>query len=345
MIDRSLAVWFALTAFSVLYVAWDAFRDNPEMGVMKWGFILVTLFTGPVGACIYVLSCKPPVPEHHAEFVSPLWKQAVGSTVHCLAGDATGIIAAAAVTLSMGLVMWHDIVAEYVLGFGFGLFVFQALFTRTMLGGSYRKALSASLYPEWVSMNAVMAGMVPVMVVLMSRDMSSMHPTSLRFWGVMSLASIVGFIFAYPVNLWLVGVQLKHGMGTSLALGKGGHSPEMEMGSAAPTEMNSAPEEKMGMVSNPDMSIEPAPNAANEAKVGLEPEAGMQMKDGTSMAGTSRPSTTRAQRWAMALMTLVALWGGVIVAGTVGDLTMSPRTGMAEMGAGQQNMTMPMPKN
>lgn len=72
-------------------------------------------------------------------------------------------------------------------------------------------------------MNAVMAGMIPTMVVLMNRDMASMHATSLRFWGVMQLATIVGFAVAYPVNLWLVGVRLKHGMCTVRALGEGGH--------------------------------------------------------------------------------------------------------------------------
>ncbi|MBA3340329.1 MAG: DUF4396 domain-containing protein [Gemmatimonadaceae bacterium] len=284
MIERSLIAWFALTAVSVLYVAWDTYRNNPEMVVMKYGFILVTLFMGPVGACVYVLSCKPPVPRDHAAFVNPLWKQAVGSTVHCLAGDATGIIVAAAITMAMGLVMWHDLLAEYALGFGFGLFVFQALFTRQMLGGSYFKALRKSLYPEWVSMNAVMAGMIPTMVVIMSRDMTSMHPASLRFWGVMSIASTVGFFVAYPVNLWLAGVGLKHGMGTVLALGEGGHSPEME---GAPA---------------------------------------------MAMAHDSMPAgATRQQRWAMAVLSLVALWAGVLLAAWGGDLTMSPSSGMAGM--------------
>ena len=53
-------------------------------------------------------------------------------------------------------------------------------------------------------MNAVMAGMIPVMVVLVSRDMQAMEPISLRFWGVMSLATLVGGVIAYRVNVWLV---------------------------------------------------------------------------------------------------------------------------------------------
>ena len=36
-IDIILLGWFVLTALSVLYVAWDASTNNPEMTVMKWG--------------------------------------------------------------------------------------------------------------------------------------------------------------------------------------------------------------------------------------------------------------------------------------------------------------------
>lgn len=69
-------------------------------------------------------------------------------------------------------------------------------------------------------MNALMAGVVPVIV--MSRDISAMEPTTARFWRVMSLATIVGGVLAYAVNWWPVSTGLKHGMGSSRALGKGG---------------------------------------------------------------------------------------------------------------------------
>lgn len=233
-LDPLLAAWFVLTALSVAYVAWDASTRNPELKVMKWGWLLVTLYGGPVMAAAYVLSCQAPPNVRHENFVRPLWKQAFGSSIHCMAGDATGIIVAAGVTTSLGLPMWQDVLGEYVFGFAFGLLIFQALFMRDMVGGSYAKALRRSLVPEWLSMNAVMAGMIPAMVVLMSRDMAAMHATSLHFWGVMSLATLVGFLVAYPVNLWLVGVGLKHGMGTVRVLGQGGHSIAADPTVAAP---------------------------------------------------------------------------------------------------------------
>jgi hypothetical protein len=228
MIDIVLGAWFVLTAVSAAYVAWDASAHNPELTVMKWGWVLVTLYTGPLGAALYVLSCKEPRPGTHEVFITPAWKQALGSTIHCMAGDATGIILAATVTGLLGWPMWLDVVSEYIFGFLFGLLIFQALFMRDMLGGSYAQALRSSVLPESVSMNAVMAGMIPTMVILMSRDMLAMEPTSVRYWGVMSLASIVGVLVAFPFNWWLVAAGLKHGMGTVRALGKGGHTMDHE---------------------------------------------------------------------------------------------------------------------
>ena len=285
-LDAVLIGWFVLTAISVAYVACDAFTRNPELRVMKWGWLLVTLYGGPIMAAAYVLSCQEPANERHEDFVRPQWKQAFGSAIHCMAGDATGVIAAAAITTALGLPMWQDVIAEYAFGFAFGLLIFQALFMRDMAGGSYWGALRMSFIPEWLSMNAVMAGMIPTMVVLMSQDMAAMHANSLRFWGVMSLATLVGFAVAYPINLWLVGVQLKHGMGTVRALGDGGH----EVGADR-------------------QSTTPMPDMGHDAMAGM-----------SGMATGAR--VTAPQIVAMTVLTLLMLGAGIIVATLFGRWAM-----------------------
>jgi len=214
-IDYLLVAWFLLAAVSTAYVAWDQFRNNPEPTVMKWGFILVTLYMGPLGLLLYVLADKEPRPGTHERFTAALWKQGVGSTIHCVAGDATGIILAAAITATLGLPMRVDLVVEYTAGFAFGLFIFQSLFMKEMMGGSYLENVRKTFLPEFISMNAMMAGMAPVMsFLMMGRDMRAMVPTELLFWGVMSLGVIAGFIVAYPVNVWMVERGLKHGLMT-----------------------------------------------------------------------------------------------------------------------------------
>ncbi|WP_455240201.1 DUF4396 domain-containing protein [Variovorax durovernensis] len=111
--------------------------------------------------------------------------------------------------------MWIDLIVEYIAGFAFGLFIFQSLFMKNMMGGTYWENVKKSFMPEFISMNAMMAGMAPVMALLMmGRDMRAMDPTELIFWGVMSLGVAVGFAVAYPVNVWMVSRKLKHGLTT-----------------------------------------------------------------------------------------------------------------------------------
>jgi FtsP/CotA-like multicopper oxidase with cupredoxin domain len=214
-IDYLVLTWIALALLSTAYVAWDQFRGNPEPAVMKWGFVLTTLYMGPIGLLLYVLSDKEPRPGTHEQFTASLPKQGIGSTIHCVAGDATGIVLAAVVTISLGLPMWIDLIVEYLADFAFGLFIFQSLFMKRMMGGSYWQNVRRTFVPELISMNAMMAGMAPVMsFLMMGRDMRAMEPWQPLFWFVMSLGVIVGFAVAYPFNLWMVAKGLKHGLMT-----------------------------------------------------------------------------------------------------------------------------------
>jgi hypothetical protein len=183
MLTGIITVWFILTALSALFVTYDLLTNTPAMGVMKLGWVLVVLYTGPVGLFIYLLSCREPLPRTHELFIAPLWKQAVGSTIHCLAGDATGIILAAVITSRFEFPRALDIVFEYAAGFTFGLLIFRALFMKGMMGGSYLQAVRRTVLPEWLSMNAIMAGMIPVMVSFMVRAADTMGPGHPAFGG------------------------------------------------------------------------------------------------------------------------------------------------------------------
>ena len=63
-------------------------------------------------------------------------------------------------------------------------------------------------------MNLLMAGMVPTAMTLRRRVDLAGDPAHARFWFVMSMALLVGFVIAYPMNWWLVANHLKHGMMT-----------------------------------------------------------------------------------------------------------------------------------
>ncbi|RSK38838.1 DUF4396 domain-containing protein [Hymenobacter perfusus] len=315
--------WFALTALSAAYVAWDLFTSTPEMKVMKWGWVLVTLYTGPVGLLVYWFSCREPSPGTHEQFVAPLWKQAVGSTIHCAAGDATGIIVAAAITGYFGLRMGVDIWLEYAAGFAFGLFIFQALFMKDMMGMSYGEALRSSFLPEWMSMNAMMAGMLPTMVILMSRDMRAMEATSPWFWAAMSAATLVGVVVSYPVNYWLVKNRLKHGMGTERALGKGG-APQEAVAAPAYAGHGMAAMPHMAGMSHGMPAAAPTPaHTGHHMAAAPQEMPGMDMGSGTPVSGLRKAVVTG--------LTLLMLAVGYWLAARYGDLSMRPGEPMTDM--------------
>lgn len=218
----ALALWFALAGLSVAFVAFDI-RSTPAAPVLKWAFLILTVFAGPLGAFFYVLGCREPLAGTHETYVTARWRQVLGSTMHCAAGDGLGIIAGAAMATWWQFPAGVDFIVEYLLGFGFGWGFFQAFAMREMEGGSYIRSLRMTFLPEFLSMNVLMAGMLVSMHLLMPRVDGGADPAALGFWFVMSMALIAGFCLAYPVNWWLVTNGMKHGMITVRAAGKGSH--------------------------------------------------------------------------------------------------------------------------
>ena len=212
MLGGALVLWFILTGLSLIVLIHDLYTNTPTQWVMKLAWILIVLYTGPVGLTIFFLSRRQPIAGSHDSFIEPHWKQAVGSMMHCVAGDATGIILAAIVTFHLGLPNGLDLIIEYVTAFIVGLLIFQALFMKSMMRGNYFLAIKKTLFAEPVSMNMVMVGMIPMMAILRGVIPGGDYPEGPIFWGISSVATLAGIITAYPVNSWLVGSGLKHGM-------------------------------------------------------------------------------------------------------------------------------------
>lgn len=217
----ALVMWFILTFGSVIFLLWDQFTNTPSMRVMTWAWVLVIIYTGPIGLFFYFLSCRQPLPNAHDEYIKAHWKQTLGSQIHCVAGDATAIIIMAAILYAFNVANGVEIILEYAAAYLFGLFIFQAVFMLSMFK-SYGEAVLKSIFAETVSMNTVMIGMFVVMVILGGKYPISMHPFSIYFWGRMSLATIAGFITSYPINSWMVKNGIKHGM-MSKPMGGAGH--------------------------------------------------------------------------------------------------------------------------
>ncbi len=213
MLDGLMLMWFIQTALALAFVIIDIKR-TPESPVMKWAFVILVAFTGPLGAFFYVLGCREPLPGTHAQYVSAKWRQVLGSTMHCAAGDGVGIIAGAVIASFLLLPHLGDIALEYALGFAFGWAFFQSFAMRDMAGGSYLRSLKMTFLPEFLSMNILMSGMTLVLAWLQPRLPGGDDPGHPGFWFAMSMSLTAGFVCAYPMNWWLVSRGLKHGMFT-----------------------------------------------------------------------------------------------------------------------------------
>ncbi len=210
----TVLLWWILSLLSVLFMILD-WSHAPIDTTMHMAFLLVTIFMGPLGLVLYILTVREPLPGTHQRYIAPLRKQAVGSTLHCVAGDSVGIIGAAViigVLDSVHVSMILNLFIEYGAGFLVGWVVFQSLFMKDMVGGSYLVALRKMFLAEWLSMNGVMAGMIAVMVPWIRMHPAASSPDRGEFWFMMSIALIAGAILAYPLNWWLVAAHLKHGL-------------------------------------------------------------------------------------------------------------------------------------
>ncbi len=211
MLDGIIWLWYVLTALSVIYVIWDQFVNTPSMRLMTWAWFLVVLYTGPIGLFFYLISCRQPMPGSHDAFIKDHWKQALGSEIHCIAGDATGIIISAFIISFFSIANGWETIIEYWFAYFFGLLIFQALFMLSMFK-SYGQAVYKSIFAETVSMNFVMAGMLPLVVTLRHTWPHGVNPANPTFWFIMSIATLGGFITGYPINSYLVRKHEKHGM-------------------------------------------------------------------------------------------------------------------------------------
>ncbi len=229
-----LIIWFASAFLSALWAGYDLITTQPRiMPVIKIAWVLVILYLGVIGLLLYHFSCRVPVSIDHDKFVAPMWKRAMGSTIHCVSGDALGIVMVAVIIYNAHLPMIAEFAIEYAFAFLFGWLIFQVTPIMVFMGKSFREALLSGIRAEFVSLTAMVTGMFPTMYLLMKTAGGSgghmPSPLSLEFWGIMSASIAVGFIVTYPVSWWMVSMGWKRGMGSTHVMGKGGVNDQMTL--------------------------------------------------------------------------------------------------------------------
>jgi hypothetical protein len=205
-----ITLWVGLVVASVTILGRDLRRNGEALpSLMKGVWTLVTLYSGPFGLALYWFAGRTGI-SHDS-----LWRRGVRSTAHCYSGCGAGEVVG--ITLAQGIlalaVGW---VAAVTFGFAY-LFGF-ALTVGPLLqeGVGVREATLDAVYSETPSITVME-------VVAIGSDLllaSETHMGQPLFWMALALSLSLGFLAALPVNLLLVRVGVKEGMGNPAEMGE-----------------------------------------------------------------------------------------------------------------------------
>lgn len=145
--------------------------------------------------------------KHHGHKATSL-KAAAHATLHCLTGCVIGELMGLMIGVSLGLHPYSSMALSTVLAYisGFSLTVFP-LMKRTKF--SFRTALKVIWLGEAVSI-----GIMELVMNSVDYHMGGIRAGSVfnpLFWEALAVAIPAGYLAALPVNLWLIGKELKKG--------------------------------------------------------------------------------------------------------------------------------------
>lgn len=216
--------WFAVGILGALWILWDSFHANSALNPpLKACWPILVLFFSIVGVVLYHLVSRPPdigryegreaKMRRFTEYSRPTWRKVVASAAHCVGGDGLGIMTAMVAARLWGFGFWQEYWFEYAVGFAFGWFIFQ-LWAMRLHGDGWLMGLWHGGRAEFFSMITVMVGMGLVMYYVTPAVVGEQPlPNTYAFWTFGALGLLVGFVFTYPMNHWLVAIGWKHGQG------------------------------------------------------------------------------------------------------------------------------------
>jgi len=199
--------WLAVSLVSVGVLQYDIRTNNEGIPpTMRLVWTLTVFYSGLLGLAVYWYSGRAQIPED--TFV----RRGMRSTAHCYSGCGVGealgvVIAAGILALSTGGIIATTFSLAYLFGVAFTVGPLMAD------GVAIREALSDAIYSETgsiVGMEAVAIGAD----IYLAGEATMGEPV---FWASLAVSLSLGFLAAYPINLALLHVGVKEGMGNPAA--------------------------------------------------------------------------------------------------------------------------------
>ncbi len=190
-------VWPILVGLSLLGLLWNLARSRPSPLAVWLSWAWIVLIFGPLGFAVYRVSYR------ETKSSRANWRCALGATLSCASGNAAGFyLLFALITLfqPQGDLLLLALVFPLLVGW----LIFRAPMFAHQTSGGYLFALRRTLLTEVITTILVLAGTLPVIILLQFRwflgNFDVMDPL---FWLMVSLAAMSGVLFAYPFNYWM----------------------------------------------------------------------------------------------------------------------------------------------
>ena len=222
----TVVAWVALAvAFaSALLIVYDIYGRGyrQKMAVMEAVWPVTALYLGPLAWLAYRRWGRLSSPKYQQQTgAEPDYGEPVSVAIgvsHCGAGCTLGdIIGAWLVVITgwklFGLALPAEYIADFALAFTLGI-AFQYFSIATMRGLGLRDGIKAALKADTLSLTAFEVGLFGWMAVMQLVLFTSPHltPDHAAYWFLMQVGMTLGFLTAYPVNVWLIRRGIKEAM-------------------------------------------------------------------------------------------------------------------------------------
>lgn len=200
---RLIAVWVPLAVLSCAVLVRDLrVRNRDIVPMMRFVWFMTVVYSGPLGLAVYYFAGRRQIPR------DSVWRKGFRSVAHCYsgcgAGEITGVLIAAGL-LELAPLQVALVTFAFAYLFGYAM-TFGPLVQE---GVPVRRALIDTFYSDTATI-AVME----ITAIGVDLWLAAAAPiTAVLFWSSLIVSLTVGLVAAYPVNVLLVQLGIKGGMG------------------------------------------------------------------------------------------------------------------------------------
>lgn len=193
-------------------------RRRQSMRVMNVVYPVTALYLGPIALVFYWRWGRAPT-QPSAAHAKAAWVGMAMEVSHCGSGCVLGdLIAEWTIFWAALTIAGHGLPAEYLgdysLALAFGV-VFQYFAIAPMRGLGLKDGLRAAAKADFISLTFFEIGLfgwMALMAFVLFPGPHRLMPTSVAYWFLMQIGMILGFVTAWPANVWLVNRGIKASM-------------------------------------------------------------------------------------------------------------------------------------